>query len=252
MNRRLFLTMLAVALGGTTLWHYSRNNKRDAADDWNQGANSMSGGNDFDWQSFLAMWSSEVIELLKTAGWDLDELESEALAIGYLSYAGANGDDIVKVEQDLGITLPPSYKAFLTTTNGWRQIAMDAQAGRMFSVSEIAWFKDLYPQSLQAWLSGTGHMDAADEAYFVYGDTQDPVNMRDSYLEKALAISEEIDAAVYLLNPEVVDENGEWEAWFFSYELPGALRYRSFQEMMQAEYLRVLRNLKSAIEFSPS
>ncbi len=43
-------------------------------------------------------------------------------------------------------------------------------------------------------------------------------------------------SAIYLLNPQVVTEEGEWEAWFFANWLPGAARYRSFQEMMEAEY----------------
>jgi hypothetical protein len=41
-----------------------------------------------------------------------------------------------------------------------------------------------------------------------------------------------------LLNPKVIDENGEWEAWEFGNKIPGAYRYRSFWEMMQATYHR--------------
>jgi hypothetical protein len=33
----------------------------------------------------------------------------------------------------------------------------------------------------------------------------------------------------------VVFADGEWEAWFFANWLPGASRYRSFAEMMEAE-----------------
>jgi hypothetical protein len=41
---------------------------------------------------------------------------------------------------------------------------------------------------------------------------------------------------VYLLNPSVVFEGGEWEAWVFASVFPGAIRYRSFWELMKAEY----------------
>jgi HEAT repeat protein len=51
-----------------------------------------------------------------------------------------------------------------------------------------------------------------------------------------LQISAIGDAAVYLLNPQVITKNGEWEAWFFANWLPGAHRYRSFQELMQGQY----------------
>jgi hypothetical protein len=44
------------------------------------------------------------------------------------------------------------------------------------------------------------------------------------------------DSAVYLLNPQVVSEDGEWDAWFFANWLPGATRYRSFAEMILKEY----------------
>ena len=62
------------------------------------------------------------------------------------------------------------------------------------------------------------------------------MRFRVEYLESALEVSEEGDSAVYLLNPEVVTADGEWEAWFFANWLPGASRYRSFTELMEAEY----------------
>jgi hypothetical protein len=40
---------------------------------------------------------------------------------------------------------------------------------------------------------------------------------------------------VLLLNPEVVSDDGEWEAWFFAAWLPGATRYRSFWDLMHGE-----------------
>jgi hypothetical protein len=38
-----------------------------------------------------------------------------------------------------------------------------------------------------------------------------------------------------------VTPDGEWEAWFFANWNPGANRYRSFREMMQAERANFLR-----------
>ena len=60
------------------------------------------------------------------------------------------------------------------------------------------------------------------------------------YLQTALEISDVGDAGIYLLNPQVVTEEGEWETWFFANWLPGATRYRSFQELMEAEYQNFL------------
>jgi hypothetical protein len=55
-------------------------------------------------------------------------------------------------------------------------------------------------------------------------------------LRTALEISDWGDSAICLLNPQVVTPEGDWEAWFFANWLPGANRYRSFWELMQAEY----------------
>ncbi|MER6977287.1 hypothetical protein [Streptomyces carpinensis] len=41
---------------------------------------------------------------------------------------------------------------------------------------------------------------------------------------------------VYLLNPCVVTSDGEWEAWYLAHWLPGAVRYRSFWDLMNDEY----------------
>jgi hypothetical protein len=72
-----------------------------------------------------------------------------------------------------------------------------------------------------------------DEEYFVYGDRQ--AAQRDEYLQTALEISEDTGDGVCLLNSKVVFPDGEWEAWFFAHWIPGAHRYRSFWDLMQAE-----------------
>ena len=78
----------------------------------------------------------------------------------------------------------------------------------------------------------------SDEEYGVYGEDQETGSLRLEYLETAFQISERERAgtAVILLNPQVVTEEGEWEAWYLAHWLPGAARYRSFWELMEAEY----------------
>lgn len=208
--------------------------------------------NTLDWSSFLKKWSDDILILLKDDNsLQPSEMEKEVLKTGYLGFAKASESEIELTEKRLGVALPPSYKNFLGVSNGWRQIAMDAEDGLLFPVARINWFRDMYPNSVSGWLSGIrGLMDPSDAEYFTYGEKQDPVIIRHNYLKECLAISEEIDAAIYLLNPKVVDTNGEWESWFFSPKLPGANRYQSFQEMMQAENRRVIGNLSEAIEYS--
>ncbi|MEM7714259.1 MAG: hypothetical protein AAF349_11915 [Cyanobacteria bacterium P01_A01_bin.68] len=55
--------------------------------------------------------------------------------------------------------------------------------------------------------------------------------MRLEYLQTALQISDASDGEVMLLNPKIIHHN-EWEAWFFSNHIPGAIRYHSFWEMI--------------------
>lgn len=98
-------------------------------------------------------------------------------------------------------------------------------------------YEDDYIDSLDSQLKTPS---IADEEYFVYGEAQDCSNLRVEYLQTALEISDLGDSAIYLLNPQVITADGEWEAWFFCNWLPGADRYRSFREMMQAEYKNVL------------
>jgi SMI1 / KNR4 family (SUKH-1) len=252
-TRRAFVMSMAAAIGAGVLGLQACGRSKDQV---TGGANTVIARRlqplaALDWQSFLKKWSDDVLHLIDSNHIDqYFEQYTEALKSGYLGFPGAGAEEIDAAEKRLGVHLPASYKAFLHVSNGWRQIAMDAQDGLLYPVSQIGWFRELEPESLLAWLSGSSSIDASDEQYFVYGPRQDSVHLRDSYLKDCLAISNQIDSAIYLLNPHVVDASGEWEAWFFGSKLPGANRYQSFQEMMQAEYLRVMGNLQMAIQFS--
>jgi hypothetical protein len=106
--------------------------------------------------------------------------------------------------------------------------------------AELAWFKERRRDWVDGWRKGEfmlgGRRSVPDSDYFVYGPQQAEYNLRMEYLEAALEISDEGDSAIYILNPKVVTPAGEWEAWFLASWLPGARRYRSFQDMMLAEY----------------
>jgi len=136
--------------------------------------------------------------------------------------------------------LPPSYRAFLATTNGWREAGFFIH--RLWPVQEIGWYAARHQDLIDAWMSGAEYYGppppVPDEEYFVYGDQQ--AALRDEYLQTALEISEDTGDGVCLLNPKVVFPDGEWEAWFFAHWIPGAHRYRSFWDLMQAERERFL------------
>lgn len=197
----------------------------------------------FDWERFLKRWSQETIDAI---GRDRDDLPPEVLESGWLGYPGATEQQITRAAARLGKALPPSYEAFLRVTNGWRQTSLFSN--KLWSIEEIEWFAVKH----QAWIDAFWEkaeqpsaessnakaptLSIPDTEYFVYGDEQDCSKIRVEYLQTALAISHFGDGAIYLLNPQIVTSEGEWEAWFLGDWLPGADRYRSFQEMMQAEY----------------
>ncbi|HTK10532.1 MAG TPA: hypothetical protein VL485_25390 [Ktedonobacteraceae bacterium] len=116
---------------------------------------------------------------------------------------------------------------------------------KLWSTREVEWYRVRHRGSIEAYQDGfiediDGSLEfCSDEEYFVYGSPQNAWIFRPQYLETALEISEEGDGGVYLLNPSVVFPNGEWEAWHLA-SWCGASRYRSFQELMQAEYQRLL------------
>ena len=139
-------------------------------------------------------------------------------------------DEIIQqIELKLGVTLPPSYLEFLKYSNG---LLLPDQFTNLLPLENIDWFNTLNQEWVEAWDNEDD--DVTDEKYFVYGKEQDVVWMRNRYLKTALQISDSVDGDVLLLNPEVTFGE-EWEAWLFGNTLPGAIRFKSFKELL--EYL---------------
>lgn len=194
------------------------------------------------WLEFLKQWRGSISKdnFPQSMPWGEDVSER-------LIRLGAAEAQIAKSEARLGMRLPPSYRSFLEVSNG---LALPGDMPVFLPVEEIGWLRDLDPEAIRAWMEGVkayGTLEPVpDEEYFVYGERQNPSSLRHEYLQTALQVSdqEQADTAVYLLNPQVIDEQGEWEAWSWAHWKAGADRYRSFWELMQAEYHSYL----SAIE----
>ena len=185
-----------------------------------------------DWRPFLETWSRELIE----AG-AYSDLPAEVVESGWLGFPGATDEQLSLAEARLGIALPPSYREFLTVSNGWRLTGNFIW--RIWSTEEVDWFRVRNAEWIDTYVNpirGLGELSLTDEEYLVYDETQDSVRFRVEYLESALEVSDIGDSAIFLLNPKVVTPDGEWEAWFFANWLPGANRYQSFAELMEAEY----------------
>lgn len=191
---------------------------------------------EFEWRPFLERWSRELL-----AAGEEPELAPDIRDSGWLGFPGATEEQLAAAEARLGATLPPSYRGFLRTSNGWRGTGTFIR--RVWSTHDIEWFRVRNRRWINAYARPLGPFTGLlrgraipDEEYFVYGDAQDSARFRTEYLDSALEVSDIGDSAIDLLNPKVVTPDGEWEAWFFGNWLPGATRYRSFAELMQAEY----------------
>jgi hypothetical protein len=188
----------------------------------------------YNWKKLLAQWSKDILASDEYA----QALPAEVRASGWLGYPGATEAQIAQAEARLKTKLPPSYREFLKVTNGWR--ATTFSIDRLWSTEEIEWFSVRHQDWVNAWNLGwsigvgPGEVHIPDEEYLIYGDGQTEA-LRIEYLQTALEISGFGDG-IYLLNHRIVTEDGEWEAWFFADWLPGARRYCSFWELMQAEH----------------
>jgi len=140
------------------------------------------------------------------------DISPEVIASGWLGYPGATEDQIAGLEARLGKSLPPSYRAFLKVSNGFRQPGMMTE--RILSIDEVDWFR-------------VRHRELVDLCKSEYLE----------YLLDTLGISiEDIDGEYfYLLNPNVVTANGEWEAICFTWD-GSESRHPSFWDLMQKEY----------------
>jgi hypothetical protein len=185
-----------------------------------------------DWRPLLEQWSRELLEDTEYR----QSLPANVVTSGWLGYPAASEAQLVATETRLGTRFPPSYRQFLSTTNGWRRttVSMD----RLWSTAEVEWFAVHHRDLIDIWVGESHGPSAPDAEYFVYGPGQSASDMRVEYLPTALEIGElgDYGSAIYLLNPQVVTSEGEWEAWLLATWLPGAARFRSFWELMQEEH----------------
>jgi hypothetical protein len=122
---------------------------------------------------------------------------------------GATPAEVARLEERLGVKLPPSYAAFLSASNGLKR---SKKSLALHAAADVAWFRDANPE----WI----------EAYLGQGATI-------PYLADTLRIAAPEDGEVYLLNPKVKTKAGEWEAWHFADSMPGETRYGSFHELVE-------------------
>lgn len=174
----------------------------------------------FDWTAWLGEFNRELLSRL-----DLEEynafrdprVTAELVAGGWLGSPPADEATLAAAEDRLGTRLPPSYRSFLATSNGFLQ--PDLFVPRLRSAQEIGWYGDLDPESAATWAEFAEEDEATGR------------------LAGCLQVSdvEVVGSAVYLLDPTSPGQDGEWEAYFFAHWVPGVDRYPSFLALMEAQ-----------------
>src|SRR5579859_5995010 len=102
----------------------------------------------FDWPGLMTKWNADLLADDEIR----PQLPPEIIASGWLGYPGASEEQIAALEQRLGVALPPSYRAFLAYSNGWRATGHFIPA--IWSTEEVEWFAVRNQDTIDAWLDG--------------------------------------------------------------------------------------------------
>jgi hypothetical protein len=173
------------------------------------------------WKPWLTRWSREWISSAESG-----DLDPAVARDGWLGYAPATEAAVAAAESRLGVRLPPCYREFLLTTDGWRDAGMFVS--QMRDTASVGWLRDIEP----FWSEGWEEFYAleSDEA-----DDQDPATRNP--FDNALMLSLEADSGVLFLDPEDVDEAGEWAAYsHFTWHAEPPTRFPSFAALMEHLY----------------
>ncbi|GAQ75151.1 hypothetical protein T45_06932 [Streptomyces turgidiscabies] len=172
----------------------------------------------FDWRSFLLTWSEEWARHLpsrETRGED-DEAARRA---GWLGFPAASEERIAAMEERLGLRMPPSYREFLQVSDGWRHAG--GFVWLLAGTEDAHWHNDE---------SGLAEMfeEYLDE------DAGPEERQEVDLWRRGLQLDVESDATYVLLDPEDVDEDGEWAVYTWaSWRASAPERFANFLEFMQ-------------------
>jgi hypothetical protein len=165
-----------------------------------------------EWRPFLKRWSEEWITAHDP---ERDRpLDEDVVRDAWLGFARASAEEVAAAEARLGCSLPPSLREFLLVTNGWRDAGNFIY--RLAGTTELDWLRDTDDAG---WIEAYSELDDG------------------GVLGRSLRLSLAGDAAVLLLDPDDVDDTGEWAGyWLASWSGMGPERHGSFYDLMYHLY----------------
>jgi hypothetical protein len=191
-----------------------------------------------EWREFLQQWSDEWLATEES-------FPAQVRKRRWLGFPPATEKQLLQLEKRLGYELPPSYRSFLLTTNGWLRSSMFID--RIRPAAKVDWLESDAPELVDSYAlddCGDRMANYAPEEYFTYDDR--PI-YDSEHFRKSIVIADPIpgDSMIYVLNLLIVAIDGEWEAWRFAHWIPGAERFPSFELLMRAEHELFLQSGQS-------
>ncbi|WP_406277593.1 SMI1/KNR4 family protein [Embleya sp. NBC_00896] len=180
-----------------------------------------------DWTAFLRTWSDEWVAARTDDHYD-------PVPGDWLGFEAAAEEEIAAAERRLGLRFPPSYRAFLAASNGWRHAG---SVDEMCSTRTVGFFRDMsdfvcemldeYEQQELA-----EDTDPDDPA----GDDAERIHAAGKW-KRAVQVSLEGDLTWFVLDPGDVGPDGEWAAYRYASwwgDIPK--RHESFADLMYSMF----------------
>lgn len=150
-----------------------------------------------DWRSFLLKWSGEWADSLSDGG-ARDEEDEAARQARWLGFPPGPEERITAMEKRLGRRMPPSYREFLSVSDGWRHAG--GFVWLLAGTEDARWHDD------ESGLAGIFEEYMDEDA--------GPEERREAEIwRRGLQLDVESDATYVLMDPEDVDEDGEWAVY---------------------------------------
>ncbi|MFJ2020647.1 SMI1/KNR4 family protein [Streptomyces nodosus] len=175
----------------------------------------------FDWRSFLLRWSGEWADSLPD-GETRGEDEEAARQARWLGFPPASEEQIAAMEERLGRRMPPSYREFLKVSDGWRHAG--GFVGLLAGTEDARWHDN-----------ESGLADISEE---YLDEDAGPEERREADIwRRGLQLDVKSDITYVLMDPEDVDEGGEWAVYTWaSWRAEPPERHANFLEFMRDMY----------------
>ncbi|WP_280885749.1 SMI1/KNR4 family protein [Streptomyces sp. LBL] len=176
----------------------------------------------FDWRPFLLRWSGEWADSLAD-GETRGKNDEAARRARWLGFPPASEERIAAMEERLGRRMPPSYREFLKVSDGWRHAG--GFVSLLAGAEDARWHND-----------ESGHADMFEEDQDADAD---PEEQREADIWQriwrcGLQLDVESDITYVLMDPEDVDEDGEWAVYTWaSWRAAPPERYANFLAFMR-------------------